>query len=733
MNQPMTDHVDDAATAHGAVDYSRAQCHILLDMHVPEWDPDFLTRFDPDATVDLYLKAGADAVMVYCNSMLGLSYWPSRTGRMHPALSGSDIIGRTVERLHEHGIAACAYYSVNFNQLAYENLPAGRTSDTAPFEPYGPGSRFGVMCPNNKAFVEFACGQVAELANSYTFDALFLDMMFWTGVCTCANCQDRYLQETGRNIPSTVDWASTEWAHFQRARESWLADQYDALAAAVKTQRNIPVFNNNSIVPAGWRSGASVRLLAANDLIGADVQASADALFTFAHMASRLSPLPWQYMHSASGYLSTIARAPSVTHQASHAMMATTFGAQFMAIDAVMPDGTVHPAGYDRFREIFDQMRPYKAYLGGQPAADIAVYYNPSADVDLADNGTDVRKLTSRQPFLHPLQHGLAAAGACGALQRAHLPVTVVTPADLDHLGEFDVLVLPNLVRVSAEETRAFRDFVRAGGRLYASGYTSLIRDDGTRLADFDLADVLGVTYEGREDLTVSYLRPIREKDRAAIAPAELVTHGEPRPPSPGAEGINRICLTVIAAEDTATLGTLTTPFAEGRGTRDDHLWASVLTSPPWTDTGRPAIVEHHFGQGHTVYVAGDLEAGAATTREAESLFISLVRGLQRRAPLVEADAPAPVWLVPFDEPEHGRLRINLLNHQPDGPHLPVPELTLRINLDRHQAVVTAVRDVRSGTDLAFEVRDGHVEVPVRDLALFTMVCVEYISKGATP
>jgi hypothetical protein len=67
-------------------DYLKCQRHILLDMHVPDWDEGFLATFDPVRMVNLYHRAGAQAVMHYCNSHLGLNYWPSSLGEMNKNL-----------------------------------------------------------------------------------------------------------------------------------------------------------------------------------------------------------------------------------------------------------------------------------------------------------------------------------------------------------------------------------------------------------------------------------------------------------------------------------------------------------------------------------------------------------------------------------------------------------------------------------------------------------------------
>ncbi len=69
-------------------DYLKCQRQILVDMHVPDWDPGFLANYDPLRMADLYQKVRAQAVMHYCNSHMGLCYWPCSVGEMNKRAQG---------------------------------------------------------------------------------------------------------------------------------------------------------------------------------------------------------------------------------------------------------------------------------------------------------------------------------------------------------------------------------------------------------------------------------------------------------------------------------------------------------------------------------------------------------------------------------------------------------------------------------------------------------------------
>jgi len=72
--------------------YSR----LLIDNHISEDDPSFMTCFDPQRYVDMVKKAGVEASMVYACDHNGNCYYPSQVGHMHRNLNVRDIFGETV-------------------------------------------------------------------------------------------------------------------------------------------------------------------------------------------------------------------------------------------------------------------------------------------------------------------------------------------------------------------------------------------------------------------------------------------------------------------------------------------------------------------------------------------------------------------------------------------------------------------------------------------------------------
>ena len=60
---------------------------LLMDTHVPDWDPAFLALYNPVDYARTAAKADFQAVMQYANSHVGLCLWPTKIGQQHAALT----------------------------------------------------------------------------------------------------------------------------------------------------------------------------------------------------------------------------------------------------------------------------------------------------------------------------------------------------------------------------------------------------------------------------------------------------------------------------------------------------------------------------------------------------------------------------------------------------------------------------------------------------------------------
>jgi hypothetical protein len=103
------------------------------------------------------------------------------------------------------------------------------------------------------------------------------------------------------------------------------------------------------------------------------------------------------------------------------------------------------------------------------------------------------------------------AQGYYQALIEARVPFEMVHDQLLDpeHIGQFKLLILPNIAALSESQCAQIRQFVTRGGSIVATHETSLYDEWGVRRQDFGLADLFGASFDGRVEARMqnSYLR----------------------------------------------------------------------------------------------------------------------------------------------------------------------------------------------------------------------------------
>ena len=62
----------------------------LLDMHIPDWNDEFMRSFDPETYFKALKTANVNAPMIYVQAHTGLCYWPTKVGTMHKGFVGCE-------------------------------------------------------------------------------------------------------------------------------------------------------------------------------------------------------------------------------------------------------------------------------------------------------------------------------------------------------------------------------------------------------------------------------------------------------------------------------------------------------------------------------------------------------------------------------------------------------------------------------------------------------------------
>ena len=700
--------------------YQTRRRRFLLDFHISDLDPGFLSKFDPDEFAEYVTLAKGHAATIFANTHTGFCNYPTMVGKMHPNLKGRDLLGEMIQALHRRGLNAVIYYCLEYVAWYWEtHLEARIVNSRGVAEKLrlnlgGNPRRFAVVCLNNPAYRTYVVDQLTEICTGYDFEGMWPDMTFWPNVCYCPACQDRYWQETGKVIPQKVDWEDPAWVSFQRKRQEWLVDFVNLVTSTIKKQKpGVTVAHQSGTFCSDWLQAPSVELARHMDWLSADLYGERYGMIFWAKLFYTLSekrPFEhincWCYPHIHEHLVPRTEDSLRAT-----ALAALANDGAMVFIDAVDPMGTIHKKNYLTVRKIFDDLEQYEGETGGELCQDVGVYFSFEANFDLSENGLEpADKGYSASADYYPTPpsaHRNATVNLARTLNQYHIPYGVVTRKDLDRLSDYQVLVLANVVMLADDEMAALRQYVQNGGALWVSKNTSILSIDGVRQENFLLSDLLGVTYQGEVIESTTYVAPI-ENYAQLFTPFDkdypLTLYDNP--------------LIVKVEEACQVLATVTLPYTAPT----DEKFASMLTNPPGKPTNYPALVLHPYGKGKVLYSSGVIEIWNYDTQT--QIVARLIQSLASRSWCVETDAPKAVDITLFHQPERNRYVLNLLNYQCELPNLPVYNIQLKVRMDgRHPC---KVRVLPEGDVLEYQSADDQVIFVLPKLVNFCMIAIEY-------
>jgi hypothetical protein len=677
--------------------YADAYRRAVIDMHIPDWDERFLARFDAREYAERLVRSRAQSIVAYAHSHVGLFNYPTKVGKQHAGQNGRNVLKEMIDACHARNIAVVLYTSLIFDRWAADQHPDWRMR-TWDGKIQGEGGRHGVLCPNSP-YREYARSFTEELCRGFDFEGIRFDMTFWPSVCYCGHCRRRFADEVGGELPTTVDWLDERWVAFQRKREEWLVEFAALITGTVRRLKPAAsVEHQSSTFPLDWVFGVTEPLAAQTDFLQGDFYGDALQGSFVRKLLEDLTPnRPVGFETSAAVELRDHTTIKPEALLEAKASAAIADHAAFVFIDAIDPAGTVNPLPHERMGRVFDRLKEYYPHLGGARVRDVGVYFSARSKFSFAGSGRPVGAPDRTNAQTDSL------VAVCRALSGEHIPFGVVTSGSLRRLSGVKVLVLSGLNVMDEQEARLIREWVRAGGRLYASGAASLVDPRGRQGPDFMLADVFGVS-----------LRRIQWQPRehyVAPTPAGQTFFGTFDPQYPAF--ITSPILELTASPDASVLATTTLPWPAP----DPSRFSSIHSNPPWERTDRPEVVRRRFGHGEVIYCASPIETVPALSET----FVALLRALHGPFTL-EAEAPICVEATLFHQPERHRYVLALVNFQKDLPNVPVTDVRLRLRLPER---VRRVTRLPSGSAVRHPSEDGVVTLTVSRVETLAMLAVE--------
>jgi hypothetical protein len=688
--------------------YKKSFRRLLVDMHIPDWNPEFFSCFSAERYAEMMKEANIDTAIIYAGSCLGLCNWPTKVGWQHRQQNGRDFLGEIVRACREKGLNIVIYLNV-WSRKAYEEHPEWRI-----ILPDGKGtleqenSRYGLCCPNT-AFKEYFLDLVDELNNNYECQGLWIDMIGWFWkICYCPACLARFQAETGYSeLPRKIDWNDPEWLAFQDCREKWLTEFAAAIRQKVKSRKpeRSLALQTSSLV-GGWGGATSSEFVLQSDYLCGDFVGDSLEQSMVCKLLNALSENhPIEFMTPRCENLGHHTTERSFVNLQMRAYAALSNNACFTFIDAIDPRGTLNAGFYKRAGQINEEFSRYEKYLSADaaPMADVAIYY--SFDSSFSKDS----KIVDTKDFKFELSDYYRNQNIIKALNAAHLNFTFVSRRDLAGLQQYPLLILPDESILDPAEISAVKDYVRNGGKLYASFHTSLYDKTQGCLKDFLLAELFGAHFTGKETPAINYLAPAPGSPLSEFCSADYPLMLESKQ------------LILEADGDAEVLATLTLPYADPA---DCVFFGSAISNPPGISTTHPAMLRKRYGRGESIYVAGDLEG--LPYDQHRRIFTALLLELLGGKSMIKTNAPATTEITVFKHPVSKQLVISLLNLPAELP--PIPLFELKFELDIPEIVPIALFSAPDETPLKFSrnASNGKIEFVLDKLEKFRMLILKY-------
>ncbi len=676
----------------------------LVDMHIPDWNEEFLSKLDPEKYVQMMILAKVQSAMVYSNSHTGDCLWPTKTGHMHNGLKGKDFLGETIKLCHKKKIHVVIYHTVVYNNWVSQKYPEWRIVDSSG-KATEDTSRYGTLCPNSP-YINFILEQINELCSNYDFEGIFFDMTFWPAVCYCKWCQEKYKRETGNELPRIINWFDAEWLKFQNKREQWLNEFVAKITEGMKKHKpEVSVNHQFAPIIMGWQYGVPLEIADNCDYLGGDFYGGPLQQIFVSNIFSNITKnKPFEFHSSRCITLYDHTTNKSEESLKLHTYLALAHQNAFMFIDAIDPIGTLDKKIYKKIGKIWGQTKKYEKYLYGEPVQDIGIYFSTDSKISFDDNGKDV--ISSDLTVFENMPHRKSCINVCETLLNNHILFGIVTKKNLKELSKYKLVILPNVLMIGEEEITAFRDYVKNGGNLYISKYTSLFTKDGKKHENFLLSDIMGVLYIGETKEKITYITlnedankilKISLDNQYSIPDSQLVVKTN--------------------SNDTKVLANLTLPYTDPA---DIKKFSSIHSNPPGKDTEYPSIVVNSFGKGKACYVSGTLES--ITYEPHRLMFLNLIKHLCNNKFSFELLAPEIVKMTVFHQKEDKRFLISLVNCS-ETQNISIHNLKINVNFD---LILNRIINLTENKKIKFLIKKKQNILEIPELRDFLMILLEY-------
>jgi hypothetical protein len=465
-------------------------------------------RYDPQFWFDLFKKTHVEAV---CLSAGGdIAFYPTDVPLHKRArdLGSRDMFGEMVKgarALNMSIVARVDPHAMSEEAFAAHPEWAACTEDGKPRRHWAAADMY-VTCQNGGFMFDFMPAVLKEITDRYQPEGFFGNRWAGSGMCYCQTCRTKFRAATGLDLPTTNDPQDPR----RKAYIQWNADmrwkQFTLWNDTVKASKADCFFSPNG----GLNDPEKVM----HPLVAVDRQGRAGT--TPVWMMGKFAKQVRAYMQNLpvcglfnvgiedeNRWKDSVQVGPELEAWA-HSGIAQGFRPWYCKFNARIFDARwVAPV-----EKIFQWHYKHDKYMRNTANLARVAMVNSTQSGIFTAGGT---AFTAGDGVRAAQRVTDSVNGYYQALVEARIPFEMADDRQLEpkHIGRYRVLVLADVAAMSDKQCQQIRAYVKAGGRIVATGETSLYDEMGRRRANFGLSDLFGCDYVKTETgVKNSYLTP---------------------------------------------------------------------------------------------------------------------------------------------------------------------------------------------------------------------------------
>jgi hypothetical protein len=482
-------------------DSSLPSRQVHLDFHNGPAIPDIGINFDPDTFAQTFADANVNSVTLFAKCHHGHLYYNTNHPARHPGLAKDfGLLEQQIEALHKKNIRAPIYLSILCDEHAANSHPewVARKKDGTCVGPkmFEPGWQILDM---SSPYADYLADQLTEVLNNFKpVDGIFLDMC-WD--------QPSYGPFTVRamlrkNLDPTSDHDQKKFAH-----ELSLAymKRYTDMIRASSPQAS-HYYNSRPLA----NLGNELDFLSQIEIEALPTGGWGYGYFPKNVRIARTFNKPYLGMtarfHKGWADFGGIKPQAALEYETSQIL---AHGAKVSIGDQLHPRGTLDKAAYQLIGHTMARVKAREPWVeNSTPFSQVGLFQLPRTEY-WGDVGAD--------------------DGATKMLTQLKITFDVVRPES--DWSAYELLILPDAVPVNAVMSEKLRHYLHAGGKVLASG-TSTLKSDGSvaHLSE------LGIDAHGMSPLTTQYLR-FRPEVSQNVPPTDHVMYDRAVQVTPTGEG----------------------------------------------------------------------------------------------------------------------------------------------------------------------------------------------------